>query len=164
MTLEDDTRPGAIPVPSLEYVMSVRLELGNAFTSPTLSSGVQYGQVDVLSGDFSGPDIRGIALPSGGDTPVVRADGVVLLDARYFLQTDDGVLIRIANRGVFRMPSDVRRRIDAGEPVDPGEYYIRTSPTFEVPLGRYDWLSRHTFVGIGRRHQTGNLIHYYRVD
>lgn len=143
--------------------MTVRLELEGAHTTPVMGSGVRYGQVGVASGEFEGPLLRGRALPAGGDTPVVREDGVVLLDARYFLEVDDGTLIRIHNRGVFRMDPTVRDRLNAGEDVDPDEYYIRTSPTFEVPAGPHDWLTRYTFVGYGRRRAEGNEIHYYKV-
>jgi hypothetical protein len=154
---------GITPPPELKYAMTVRLELGGGFTSPTMSTGVAHGQIGVLSGEFEGPTLRGRALALGGDTPVIRSDGVVNLDARYFLQVDDGTVIRIHNRGVFRMPADVRDRINAGDDVDPSEYYIRTSPTFEVPEGPHNWLTRYTFVGIGRRHALGNEISYYQV-
>lgn len=161
--MTQDPRVDAPPTPRLEYALTVRLELGTGYTTPTLASGVQYGQVEVVSGVFSGPRLKGRALPAGGDTPVVRRDGIASLDARYFLQEDDGTVIRIHNRGIFRMPGDVRERIGRGEVVDPDEYYIRTSPIFDVPEGPHDWLTRYTFVGIGRRHTTGNEIDYFRV-
>lgn len=154
---------GEVPQPQLEYVMTVRLELGVGFTTPPMGSGVQYGQVEVISGEFEGPSLRGRVLPSGGDAPIVRRDGVALLDARYFLEVDDGTLIRIHNRGVFRMPTEARERISRGEDVSPDLYYIRTSPTFEVPEGPHDWLTQFAFIGIGRRHQTGNEIAYFKV-
>lgn len=152
-----------VPTPELEYVMTVRLRLVDAHTTPLMASGIRHGQVSVASGEFEGPLLRGIALPAGGDNPIVRDDGVANLDARYFLQVDDGTVIRIHNRGVFRMDPDVRDRINAGEEVSPDEYYIRTSPTFEVPPGPHDWLTRYTFVGIGRRHREGNEIAYFKV-
>lgn len=161
--MTDTTTLGIVPPPELRFVMTVRLEFADAFTTPTLSSGVQLGQVSVASGVFEGPGLRGRALPSGGDNPVVRRDGVALLDARYFLEVEDGTLIRIHNRGIFRMPDEVRERLERGEEVDHHDYYIRTSPTFEVPAGPHDWLARHTFVGVGRRHATGNEISYYQV-
>jgi len=152
-----------VPEPRLEYVMSVRLRLVDAHTTPLMASGIRHGQVSVGSGDFEGPLLRGRALPAGGDNPIVREDGVALLDARYFLEVEDGTVIRIHNRGVFRMPPEVRDRIAAGEDVSPDEYYIRTSPTFEVPPGPHDWLTRYTFVGIGRRNAEGNEIAYFKV-
>lgn len=158
-----ETPMAILSPPELKYVMTVRLELGGAITTPMMASGVQLGQVGVISGEFEGPGIRGRALPAGGDSPMVRRDGVAQLDARYFLEVDDGTLIRIHNRGVFRMPPEVRDRIARGEDVEYTEYYIRTSPTFEVPPGPHDWLAQYTFVGVGRRHRTGNEISYYQV-
>jgi hypothetical protein len=159
----DTSREAKVAQPRLEYALTVRLELGTGYTTPTMSSGVQYGQVEVVSGEFHGPRLKGHVLPSGGDAPTVRRDGIAALDARYFLQVDDGTLIRIHNRGIFRMDQEVRERIGRGEDVDPDDYYIRTSPVFEVPEGPHDWLSRYTFVGIGRRHVSGNEIDYFRV-
>ncbi len=161
--MSESPREAPSVTPRLEYALTVRLELGAGYTTPTMSSGVQYGQVEVVSGEFHGPRLRGHVLPAGGDAPTVRRDGIAALDARYFLQVDDGTLIRIHNRGIFRMPTEVRERIARGEDVDPGEYYIRTSPVFEVPEGPHDWLARYTFVGIGRRHTTGNEIDYFQV-
>lgn len=160
--MSETVRHTEVP-PGLEYVMTVRLELGGAHTTPTMSSGLQYGQVGVVSGEFEGPLLRGRALPAGGDTPVVRRDGIALLDARYFLEEEDGTLIRIHNRGVFRMPPHVRDQINRGEEASPDDYYIRTSPTFEVPASPHDWLTRYTFVGVGRRNAVGNEIAYFKV-
>ncbi|MBN9192022.1 DUF3237 domain-containing protein [Microbacterium sp.] len=162
--MTQETTPGNEPrTPRLEYALTVRLEFGASHTTPTLTSGAKHGQVAVAAGRFWGPRISGTALVAGGDTPVVRRDGIALLDARYFLQAEDGTLIRIHNRGVFRMEDEVAQRIGRGEQVGTDEYYIRTSPTFEVPSGPHDWLTRYTFVGMGRRHPTGNEIDYFAV-
>jgi hypothetical protein len=45
--------------------------------------------------------------------------------------------------------------------VDPMSYYLRTYTIFEAPVGRYDWLSRHVFIGIGERHPKVLYLRYY---
>jgi hypothetical protein len=47
----------------------------------------------------------------------------------------DGVLIVITNRGLRRGPKEVSERLGRGEPVDPSQYYFRTSAEFEAPQG-----------------------------
>src|SRR5439155_14076925 len=47
----------------------------------------------ITSGTFEGPRLRGTVLPGGGDWTLLRADGVLELDLRLTLQTDDGALI-----------------------------------------------------------------------
>ena len=161
--MTDQVWHDGVPSPRLEHVLTVRLELDGAHTTPVMGSGVQHGQVAVVSGSFEGPTLRGRALPAGGHSPLVLRNGVAQLDARYFLEVEDGTLIRIHNRGIFRMPPEVRERVVRGEDVSPNEYYIRTSPTFEVPEGPHDWLCRYTFVGYGRRDDRGNEISYFQV-
>src|SRR5258706_8960594 len=51
----------------------------------------------IASGQFEGPRLRGKVLPGGGDWTLLRADGVLELDLRLTLETDDGALIHIAS-------------------------------------------------------------------
>ena len=39
--------------------------------------------------------MRGVILPGGSEWPLIRNDGVGTVDARYTLQTEDGVKINI---------------------------------------------------------------------
>jgi hypothetical protein len=45
--------------------------------------------------------------------------------------------------------------------IDPESYYLRTYTIFEAPVGKYDWLSRHVFVGIGERQPKVLFLRYY---
>lgn len=110
------------------------------------------------SGSFAGPRLRGEVLPGGGDWALERPDGVVQLDVRITLCTEDGALIYVTYRGVFDASPDVLRRLRSGEPVDPAEYYFRTTPVFETSAEQYRWLNRIVAVGVGRR--TGAGIEY----
>jgi hypothetical protein len=107
--------------------------------------------VPILSGPFEGPKIKGEILPGGIDWQLVRTDGVTEIEAHYTLKTDDGVLIRVINKGFRHGPPQVMQRLAAGEPVDPGEYYFRAAPIFDAPCGRYDWLNRSLFISSGER-------------
>jgi hypothetical protein len=44
--------------------------------------------------------------------------------------------------------------------VDPESYYLRTYTAFEAPNGRYDWLARHVFIGIGERQPKVLFLRY----
>ena len=50
-----------------------------------------------------------------------------------------------------------------GAPVGHEEYYLRGNPTFEVPTGKHDWLTKHVFIGVGERRSDGNLLRYYAL-
>jgi len=47
------------------------------------------------SGHFDGPRLRGKVLPGAGDWTLLRGDGVLELDLRLTLETDDGALVHI---------------------------------------------------------------------
>lgn len=88
----------------------------------------------IIGGKFEGPNIRGTVVLGGGDFPVVRPDGVVIIDALYRLKTDDGVTVIIHNKGLYYPPS-------GGKP----ERY-RLAPEFIAPVGKYDWLNKSLFL------------------
>src|SRR5690349_21071215 len=54
----------------------------------------------IASGTFEGPRLRGKVLPGGGDWTLLRSDGVLELDLRITLQTDDGALIYMTSFGL----------------------------------------------------------------
>lgn len=107
--------------------------------------------IAVTGGSFTGERLRGRVLPGGADWQLIRADHVASLDARYTLETDDGALIYVENRGYRHGPSEVIARLAAGEPVDPASYYMRTTPWFETSDARYAWLNRIVCVASGAR-------------
>src|SRR5689334_25153840 len=154
----------------LEFAMEIRLSFPRVQMIPNTPAGGNRSAVYVESGTFEGPRLRGKAVPnSGGDYAYFRPDDVAVFDARYMLEEDDGTLILLHNKGFLwgRKPDTMQRLREmafAGGPtVDPAEYYLRASPTFEVETGRHDWLMRHVFVGIGERKSDGNLVRYYAL-
>jgi Protein of unknown function (DUF3237) len=119
--------------------------------------------VPILSGSFEGSRLRGTILPGGVDWQIVRPDGVTEIEAHYSLQTDDGVVIRVINKGYRHGPPDVMRRISEGETVASFKYYFRAAPIFDTPLGRYEWLSRSLFISTGERSANSVLLRFYEV-
>src|SRR3569833_2678070 len=67
------------------------------------------------------------------------------------MMTDDGVLIRIVNKGV-----------GSGEPgvsANGEVFYMFTTPTFEAPQGKNDWMNRSVFVAtLGARKDTKKAV------
>jgi hypothetical protein len=60
--------------------------------------------IPITGGEFSGPHIQGRVLSGGADWQLVRPDGVTEIEARYTLQTHDGVNIGVVNRGIALYP------------------------------------------------------------
>jgi hypothetical protein len=92
--------------------------------------------IPITGGDFSGPNIKGKVLPGGADWQLVRPDGVLEIEARYTIQTEDGVNIGVRNRGIALYPPVAQT------------VYVRTVPEFEAPADSdYAWLNKTIFVG-----------------
>ena len=120
--------------------------------------------VPITGGSVDGPRLTGRVLAGGADWQFVRPDGTLQIEAKYTLQTDDGVLIMVSNRGVRRGPKEVIDRLARGEPVNPALYYFRTSAEFEAPLGsKYAWLNDSVFVGVAERQANTAIIRFYEV-
>ncbi len=152
----------AAPAPSLEYVFTARVNV---------AAPVEMGQVDggrkrfiaITGGSVSGPKLTGEVLSAGGDWQVIEASGLARVEAHYFFKASDGTVIEVTNPGVRVASPEVTEKLAKGELVDPSAYYFRTSPSFKVAFGPYDWLRRSTFVARGLRKPNQVLIDFYVV-
>ena len=120
--------------------------------------------IGITGGRFEGERLRGRVLPGGADWQVIRADGVADLDARYTLETSDGALIYVRNRGYRHGPREVLDKLAAGDAVDPALYYMRTTPLFETGDARYAWLNRMICVASGARLAAAVELQVYEVQ
>jgi hypothetical protein len=135
-----------------------------AVTSPQKIGAVPLGTrttAPITSGTFEGPRLRGKVLPGGGDWTLLRADGVLELDLRITLETDDGALIHLASFGLRHGPPEVIAAIARGDVVDPASYYFRTTPRFETSAPKYAFLNRLFAVATGDRRAGGPI---YTID
>lgn len=119
--------------------------------------------IPITGGRVAGARLQGTVLPGGADWQVVRSDGVADLDARYTVETDDGALIYVNNRGLRHGPPEVLAQLARGEDVDPARYYMRTHPRFETGDARYAWLNRIVCVGTGARRAASVELEIFEV-
>jgi Protein of unknown function (DUF3237) len=96
----------------------------------------------ITGGSFEGDRLRGKVLPGGDDWTVKRTDGVIELDLRITLETDDAALIYMTFGGIR----------DDGAPGGP---YFRTLPRFETAESKYAFLNRLLAVGRGEARSEG---------
>ena len=115
-------------------------------------------------GHFEGPRMRGVVLPgAAADWQLLRADGVLEMDLRMTLQTDDGALISLRSFGLRHGPPEVIAAIARGDAVDPATYYFRTTPRFETADPRYVFLNRIVAVATGDRRKDGPIYTVHEV-
>lgn len=120
--------------------------------------------IAIEGGTVEGERLSGEIVPGGADWQIVREDGTALLEARYTVRTHDGALVYVRNIGIRRGPREVLARIAAGEPVDPREYYFRSSPVFETGDPRYAWLNGIVAVGSAVRLRDEVILDFYAVE
>jgi hypothetical protein len=110
-------------------------------TAPTqeLGAGPHGARITfpITGGSFEGDRLRGKVLAGGGDWAIKRADGVIELDLRITLQTDDGALVYMTFEGLR----------DDGAPGGP---YFRHVSRFETAAEKYAFLNGLLAVGAGK--------------
>ena len=117
--------------------------------------------IPVTGGNFEGPRLRGKVLSGGGDWLLLRDDGVLELDLRITLETDDHALIHMTFQGLRHGPPEVIAALSRGEVIDPARYYFRTLPRFETSTEGYAYLNRIITVGVGEVRRDGAI---HRID
>jgi hypothetical protein len=144
--------PDGARVPQFEFVYECEATLSPAEEMGKTVEG-QRRIIPITGGSVRGPKIRAQLLSGGWDWNLSRNDGAGSVDAAYYMRTDDGVLIRIVNKGVGG-------GAPPAAPSPAGEsFFMFTHPEFEAPAGKYDWLNRSMFVGtLGARKGARNAV------
>jgi hypothetical protein len=134
-----------------EHAFDVRINFDKRWVFGPISGDVRQGYTSVGSGSVvRGPLLTGRVVDySGADWAVVRADGVVELNAHYMIEADDGTQIYIRNLGYVHGPMRAAGQAPHEAPAIAG--YFRCTPYFRAPQGPHDWLNRTVIVGVGQR-------------
>lgn len=130
--------------PRLEFVFEELVTLG---PGPVMGE-TAYGRrniIPITGGTVEGPKLKGKVLPGGWDYQLSVPGGCTTISADYFLQTDDGVVIKVLNNALAC----------AGK--------LFTRPVFEAPKGKYDWLTKGVFVGVLEAGAGGVKIKFYQA-
>lgn len=133
-----------------QHAFDIRINFDKRWVVSPLPGGGSQGYTSVGSDCIvTGPRLNGRVVDfSGADWPLVRADGVVELNAHYMIEADDGARIYIRNQGYVHAPLYAPDDPE-GAPSIPR--YFRCTPYFRAPVGPHDWLNRTVIVGVGAR-------------
>jgi hypothetical protein len=148
----------------LNHALLMTLEV--AVAQPQKIGVVPHGTratAPITSGTFEGPRLRGTVLPGGSDWTLLRADGVLELDLRVTLQTEDGALIHMTSFGLRHGPAAVIAALGRGEEVDASRYYFRTAPRFETSDPKYAFLNRLVAISVADRRPRGPIYSIFEI-
>jgi Protein of unknown function (DUF3237) len=150
--------------PRLEtrYVFTITAHIGSAVTAGDIGHGVRR-IIPITGGEVRGENINGKVCAFGADFQIIRPNELIDLEAKYALETDDGAVIYVENKGIRFGPVDLLQKLKRGEPVDPKLIYFRTVPKFETGATKYRWLMEHLFIGSAARHADRVVIDVHQV-
>jgi len=140
LTQQPPARPpvGAMPPasahPVVEFAFEARVTLSPAVVVGETGMG-QRQYIPITGGIVTGPKFKGEVIPGGWDYQLSSNGRCQSLSADYFWRAEDGTVIHILNQGL-NCP---------GEAPEAGRNFVR--PQFEAPKGKYEWMTRATFVG-----------------
>lgn len=150
------------PVLQTRYVFTITAHIGSVTSAGDIGAGVRR-IVPITGGEVKGRDVNGKVCAFGADFQIVRPNELVELEAKYAIETDDGAVIYLENRGIRFGPIELLQRLNRGEPVDPGLIYFRTVPKFETGSEKYRWLMESLFIGSAARHADRVVIDVHQV-
>jgi hypothetical protein len=145
----------------LEPLFDISATLAPAVTLGPAPTG-ERRMIAITGGRVTGR-LEAEILGGGADWQIVRPDGVADIDARYMLRTREGATVEVWSRGLRHGTAEAMRKLLAGEPVDPSQYYFRTAMRFESAAPSLQWLTRVLAIGVGERLPNAVLIHVFEV-
>ena len=149
------------PQLSTRYVFTLTVEIGEVTSAGDTGHGVRR-IIPITGGEVRG-EINGRICAFGADFQIIRPNELIELEAKYALETDDGAVIYVENKGLRFGPVELLQKLKRGEPVDPKLIYFRTVPKFETGSEKYRWLMEHLFVGSAARHADRVVIDVHQV-
>jgi Protein of unknown function (DUF3237) len=150
------------PALTTSYVFTITARIDRVTSAGDTGAG-ERRIIPITGGEVKGKDVNGKVLAFGADFQIVRPNGLIELEAKYALETDDGAVIYVENRGIRFGPAELLQRLNRGEAVDPALIYFRTVPRFETGAVKYRWLMQNLFVGSAARHADHVVIDVHQV-
>jgi hypothetical protein len=150
------------PQLATRYVFTITAHIGAVTSAGDVGYGVRR-IIPITGGDVRGENLNGKVCPFGADFQIIRPNELIELEAKYAIETDDGAVIYVENKGLRFGPIDLLLQLKRGEPVDPRLIYFRTVPKFETGAEKYRWLMESLFIGSAARHADRVVIDVHQV-
>jgi Protein of unknown function (DUF3237) len=118
--------------------------------------------IPIVGGRVSG-SVTGEIIPGGGDWQTVHDDGNLQIEAHYAFRTHSGAVVEVLSSGVRAASAAVLHRLQAGELVDPCEYYFRTAIRFRTGAAELAHLNFRLAVARGERRKASVRVEVFEV-
>jgi Protein of unknown function (DUF3237) len=124
----------------------------------------QRGIAEVVGGSFEGERLKGRVVTPGADWYLLGRDGVLQVDVRATLETDDGAFIYAQYFGKLHLSETATAAMAAGRDMAFGDTYFMTQPRFETGSEKYAWLNSIVAVAEGRLVASGVEYHVFECQ
>lgn len=151
-----------IPELNTRYVFTITARIADVVNAGDTGHGVRR-IIPIVGGEVRGENVNGKVCPFGADFQVIRPNELIELEAKYAIETDDGAIVYVENKGIRFGPVELLQKLKRGEAVDPALIYCRTVPKFETGAAKYRWLMEHIFIGSAARHADRVVIDVHQV-
>ena len=155
MTMPSVAIPTLVPIADLEVMVAAPIVIGET------PAGVRR-VIPITGGTITGR-INGRVQAGGADFQILRRDDVTELEARYVIETDEG-LVYVVNNGLRTGPKDVMDALARGELVDQALIYFRAIPRFETAVPSLQWLTKRLFICAGARLPDRVVLRFFELQ
>ena len=152
-----------LPTPQLTFFAQLKISLDDPIELGAGRTSLRR-IIPIIGGNFKGPSIEGIILNLGADWQTIASTELSELDTRYALQTSDGAIIEVINKGFRHGPESIISKLAAGENVNPSEYSMITQASLETGHKKYNWVNKLSFLGTGARFKSEVILDLYSVS
>jgi hypothetical protein len=118
--------------------------------------------IPIVGGRVTG-SLTGDIIPGGGDWQTIHDDGNLQLEAHYAFRTTTGAVVEVLSSGVRAASGAVLQRLQAGELVDPAEYYFRTAIRLRTGAPELAHLNFRLAVARGERRKSSVRLEVFEV-
>ena len=151
------------PTLSYRHLTTLTLAVDFAAVVPVGATPAGFrGIAPVTGGSFVGERLSGTVAP-GHDWFVTRADGVLVIDVRLVLMTEDGATVYLTYQGRMTGQGDAMARFRKGEKLAAEDYSLTIIAKFECGDPRYAWLNDAIVVGTGEQAAVGPVYTLFEV-
>ena len=141
----------------IEHIFSYSVEVDpNMFIQklPTRDTRVTG---NITGGTVWGPKVNGKILPMGADWSVVHPNGIVDVDCRAMIETDDGASINLFYKGRLDLGSE-EAAVEYSNGKFPPKMAFEVMPVMDTDDERYEWVNHCCCYAIGRVDFTSDPI------
>ena len=147
-----------------QHLMRLQLDVDSARSLPIgMTNRGRRTIAPIKGGHFEGALLSGEVLPGGADWVIIRSDGVMKIDVRLCLKTDQGAHIYLNYKGQFIAEPEDLQALASGEELPSDSYSLTVTAKLETGDEALCWLEDAIVVGTGKQSGFNPTYDFYVI-